>query len=112
MLSQVFARIIMFYTIIRPLASFFGVPTSVLGFQEGTESVANTGLYKLHAGEKVTPRYDATKSEKEPLNIYNLITSEAVASAMAGKEGENVVINIINRNSLRNGMVRKEIVRR
>lgn len=89
-----------------------GMGGSYLGMQEGTERIPYTGLYKLHSGEMVTPRYDANKNQKEPLNIYNLITSEAVASAMAGKEGENVVINIINRNSLRNGMVRKEIVRR
>lgn len=112
MLSQVFARIIMFYTIIRPLASFFGVPTSVLGFQEGTESVPNTGLYKLHAGEKVTPKYDTNKHEATKLTIYNMITPEAVAMAMRSKEGEGVIVNAINIDSLRNGVIRREVVKR
>jgi len=82
------------------------------GFQEGTEKVPYTGLYKLHEGEKVTPKYDVGKSENIPLTIYNLITPEAIASAMAGKEGENVIVNVINVNSLRNGIVRREVKRR
>ena len=85
---------------------------SLLGFQSGIESVPSTGMYKLHAGEKVVPRYDATKPESQPVTIYNAITSEAVAQAMAGREGEGVIVNIINSNSLRNGVVRREVVRR
>jgi len=46
------------------------------------------------------------------LTIYNLITPEAIAAAMAGKEGEGVIVNAININSLRNGIVRREVKRR
>ncbi len=82
------------------------------GFQEGTERIPYTGLYKLHAGEMVTPRYDATKHEAQKLTIYNMITPEAVAAAMSGKEGEGVIVNTINLNSLRNGVIRREVVKR
>jgi hypothetical protein len=90
----------------RALMGAFG------GLQTGTEYIPRTGLYKLEEGEKVVPRYDAIKKEKEPLQILNVITPEAVAMAMAGKAGENVIMNIINTNSLRNGVFRTEILRR
>jgi hypothetical protein len=96
--------------------SMFGgmapVTSSVLGFQEGVEQIPYTGLFRLHEGEKVTPKFDSSKSESLPLTIYNLITPEAVAVAMAGKEGENVIVNIVNTNSLRNGVIRREVKRR
>ena len=82
------------------------------GFQEGTERIPYTGLYKLHAGEMITPRYDASKHEATKLTIYNMITSEAIAMAMQSKEGEGVIINTINLNSLRNGVIRREVVKR
>lgn len=82
------------------------------GFQEGTERIPYTGLYKLHAGEMITPRYDASKHEATKLTIYNMITSEAVAMAMQSKEGEGVIVNTINLNSLRNGVIRREVVKR
>lgn len=85
---------------------------SIGGFQEGTERIPYTGIYKLHSGEMVTPRYDAQKHESTQLTIYNMITPESIATAMAGKEGQNVVVNIINTNSLRNGVVRREVNKR
>lgn len=111
-LAQVFSRIIMFYTIIKPLSGIFGVSTSVLGFQEGTDRIPYTGVYRLHEGEKVVPRYDSNREQAQRLTIYNMITPEAVAAAMSGKEGEGVIVNTINLNSLRNGVIRREVVKR
>ncbi len=80
--------------------------------QEGAEYIPYTGLYQLHGGEKVIPRYDSNKAETQQITIYNAITPEAVALAMASKEGEGVIVNVINTNSLRNGVIRREVTRR
>jgi hypothetical protein len=97
-------------------ASMFGgmapATSSFLGFQEGVEQIPYTGLFRLHEGEKVTPKHSSSESEKSQLVIYNLITPEAIAASMAGKEGEGVIVNAININSLRNGVVRREVKRR
>ena len=83
------------------------------GYQEGTERVPSTGLYRLHEGEKVVPRYDATGSgDGLAVEIVNVITPEAVALAMSGKEGKRVIVNVMNEDSIRNGIVRREVVRR
>jgi len=79
--------------------------------QEGTPYVPYTGFFKLHEGEKVTPKYAAGREEALPLTIYNLITPEAVAQAMSGREGKNVIVNVIDTNSLRGGSIRKAIQR-
>jgi hypothetical protein len=81
------------------------------GFAEGTDSVPSTGIYKLHEGEKVTPRYDADKNGTIELTIVNQVTPEAVAAAMAGREGENVILNTINASSLRGGTIRRVVQR-
>lgn len=109
MASQIVARLIMFFAIIKPLSMSLGIPTSIFGFQEGTEEVPTTGVYRLHGGEKVIPRYDAGKTEAQPLTIYNMITNEAVAMAMSSKEGKGVIVNVINLDSLRNGVIRREV---
>lgn len=83
-----------------------------LGYQEGIERVPYTGMYKLHADEQVVPKYDSGKKESIALTLYNLITPEAVAQAMASKEGEGVIVNTINQDSLRNGIIRREVIRR
>jgi len=82
------------------------------GHADGIESVPENGIYRLHAGEKVVPKYDASKNKETPIIIYNMITPEAVASAMQSKTGEGVIVNVINNNSLRNGVVRQMIQRR
>ena len=81
------------------------------GFAVGTTGfeVPQTGLIKVHQGENVdiAPRYDSEqKKDRQSIEIYNLITPEAVASSLRSKEGENVIVNIIDRNSLRNGPLR------
>jgi hypothetical protein len=86
--------------------------TGLLGHSEGIEDVPYTGVYRLHEGEKVTPKYDATKGEAIELTIVNQITPEAVATAMSGKEGQGVIVNTINTDALRNGTTRKTIRRR
>ncbi len=81
-------------------------------FAEGTDSIPYTGNYRLHEGEKVTPKYDATKSDNMEFTIINQITPEAVATAMSGKEGQGVIVNTINTDALRNGTTRKTIRRK
>jgi hypothetical protein len=46
------------------------------------------------------------------LTIHNLITQEAVAVAMSGKEGKGVIVNTINEDSLRYGTTKREVMRR
>jgi len=81
-------------------------------YQEGIDSVPYTGIYRLHEGEKVTPKYDAGKSDTIELTIHNLITPEAIAMAMSSNEGEGVIVNVIDSNSLRSGGSRRAIRRR
>jgi hypothetical protein len=81
-------------------------------FAEGTDSIPYTGNYRLHEGEKVTPKYDAAKGDAIELTIVNQITPEAVATAMSGKEGQGVIVNTINIDALRNGTTRKTIRRK
>jgi lambda family phage tail tape measure protein len=128
-ISDVIAQIIT-AKIISGIGSLFGVGTSVssgagalrmpststfggiaTGFADGIESVPSTGMYKLHADEKVVPAYDAAHAggKTTPISIINVITPEAVAAAMSGREGEGVIVNVIDRNSLRNGIVRREV---
>ena len=83
-----------------------------MGAQEGLSPVPYTGVYRLHEGEEVTPKYGAGRKESLPITIYNMITPEAIAMAMSGREGEGVIVNVINLNSLRNGVIRREAVRR
>jgi TP901 family phage tail tape measure protein len=87
-------------------------PGPIVTAQEGLEEVPYTGAYKLHSGEQVVPAYDAGKKREQAIEIHNYITPEAVAMAMSGREGEGVIVNIINRDSLRNGIIRRETVRR
>lgn len=61
------------------------------------------------AGRGMRKIGDGTGSRERELQIVNMITPEAVAAAMAGKEGEAVIVNTINRNALKNGKTRKTI---
>ncbi|NCC60057.1 MAG: hypothetical protein EOM12_03775 [Verrucomicrobiae bacterium] len=117
MLADIMARIVMYFMVIVPLISAFPALAPALmvpipGFQDGTDEVPSTGLYRLHGGETVTPKYNAGKSGKTALTIYNLISPEAVAAAMQSKSGQDVIVNTINANSLRNGVIRKEVMNR
>ncbi len=84
-------------------------PNYYLGHDEGIERVPTTGTYKLHEGERVVPKYDANKSGVIQLTIQNYVTPEAIAAAMSGKEGRGVIVNVIDQNSLRNGVIRREV---
>lgn len=123
MITDLIAKMIVMYIIMTMLgiptgtASVFSAATGggikVPGHQDGTEAVPYTGLFRLHEGEKVTPKYDAANSGKtQPIEIYNFVTEEAIARAMSGRQGKNVVVNIINEDSLRNGSVRRNVSRR
>jgi hypothetical protein len=93
-------------------SSFNTAGLSLGSHAEGIDSIPYTGIYRLHEGEKVTPKYDATKSEVIELTIINQITPEAVATAMSGKEGKGVIVNMIDVDALRNGSSRRTIRRR
>jgi hypothetical protein len=82
-----------------------------LGHASGIERVPETGIYKLHRNEQVVPAYDQAKTRDSQLVIYNLITNEAVAAAMQSKEGQGVIVNVIDVNASRGGIVRKVIKR-
>ena len=89
-----------------------GGPTPAGSFAEGIDVVPSTGIYKLHAGEKVTPKYDNMNSQgakEQDLTIYNMITTETVARAMQTKEGSDAIINVINMDSIRNGASKRTI---
>jgi hypothetical protein len=82
----------------------------VFGLAEGTNYVPFTGIYKLHAGEEVKPsRY--VDQEKKPieLTLYNLLTTDSVAAAMASREGQGVIVNVISADNARNGRTRRTI---
>ncbi len=83
--------------------------TSAAGYADGISYVPEAGLYKLHKGETVAPKYDSGKGQGLVVTIQNLITPEAVAMAMSGKEGEGVIVNVIDSKSLRNGSTRRTI---
>jgi hypothetical protein len=85
-------------------------PNYYLGHDSGIESVPETGIYKLHKNETVTPAYDATKNRSIQLTIQNLITSETVAAAMQSKEGQGVIVNVIRANKGRNGIIQREVI--
>jgi hypothetical protein len=93
-------------------SSMAPMTSSFMGMQEGADPVPYTGIFRLHEGEKVTPRHSSDMAEKTNLTIYNLITTQTIAAAMQSKEGAGVIVNTINENSLRNGVVRREVKRR
>lgn len=81
-------------------------------FQQGTDFVPRTGLFQLHEGEAVIPAAE-NATGKSPVNLTNInvLTPEAIATALSGREGEEVVLNIIDRSSLRSGAARQIINR-
>jgi hypothetical protein len=83
--------------------------TSAAGYADGIDYVPTAGSYKLHQGEQVVPKYDAGKSQMLQVTIQNLITPETVALAMSGKEGEGVIVNVIDMSSSRNQSTRRTI---
>ena len=82
------------------------------GHAAGIESVPETGIYKLHKSEKVVPAYDANNNKAMTVEIHNFITPQAIAQAMASREGKGVIVNVIDENSLRYGVVKREVVKR
>lgn len=80
-------------------------------FATGIENVPFDMIAKIHQGERVVPAEENSESGL-PLTIYNIITNEAVANAMQSREGADVIINTINSDSMRNGIVRREVGRR
>ena len=81
-------------------------------FAEGIDYVPSTGLYRLHAGEKVTPKYDNVENssaKQTNLTIYNLITNDSVARAMQSREGSNVIVNVMNVDNMRNGASKRTV---
>ena len=113
MFTDLIARIMMYFAVIVPLTTAFPELKPALGmagsFAEGTDAVPYTGMFRLHEGEKVTPKYDANKGA-ETITIVNQITPSFVNAAIASEP--NTVINVINGDILRSGVTRKTIQRR
>lgn len=74
-------------------------------FAEGTDSIPYTGNYRLHEGEKITPKYDTTKNGGGNITILNQITPGFINSAIVSEP--DTVINVINEDTMRNGITRK-----
>lgn len=89
-----------------------GTYSRLPGYAEGTDYVPYDMLARVHRGEEIKRPEDAGKGGSILLTIHNLITPEAVASAVQTREGERAVVNIINKDSLRNGTTRREVSRR
>lgn len=94
---------------IDPTAGF-----SIGSFKEGTERVPFTQLAKVHAGEEIrnTDQVAGGRGDSVPIEIHNHITPEAVAAAMSQKEGRNVIVNVIDKNAMLNGTIRKRMLER
>ena len=86
------------YTYARPAAPL--TPEKANGEFEMDPELAGRNMKAAGRGQ--------SRGERE-LQIINMITPEAVAAAMASKEGEAVIVNTINRNALKNGKTRKTI---
>jgi len=104
MIADIFARIVMYFAIIEPLMIAFPElrPALAMGsFAEGTESVPYTGMYKLHADEKVTPKYDANNNAKQDVT-YNIRANDAasfVDMCVRNPEGIHVAVQQAKRNN-------------
>lgn len=92
-------------------AQFAALAGGIGGHAEGIETVPYSGMYKLHQGEQVVPRWDATshRENSTQFEIYNFITPEAVALAMAQNPGKNVIINVISQDSLNRGKTSRRV---
>lgn len=82
------------------------------GFASGIDRVPMTGMYKLHAGERVsTASENARNSEGERPIIYNLLVDEDTANSLArSKQGKNVIVNYISQ-EMTNDTALRQLVR-
>ncbi len=87
-------------------------PAGYAGFAEGTDRVPYTGMYKVHEGEKVIPKYDASKEQVIQLEIVNLFGDDIVAASLQRRKSAAAIINVVNQDSLRNGIIRREVKHR
>lgn len=85
-----------------------GTMYKIAGFATGTDYVPETGVYRLHKGETVTPAGDAPYSGKMEITIVNQIDGGALNSLLAANP--NTVINIIGQDIGRGGNTQKTIV--
>lgn len=76
------------------------------GFADGIEEVSHGGMYRLHPGEQVVPKYDAAQNKGTVVNNYNVLTTEEIAKAMSSKAGKNTIINVFRANAGERGAVR------
>jgi len=83
--------------------------------QGGTDYVPREGLHWLHRGESVKPAgvtssEASEKSKGQEINLITVLSPDALASALSGPIGENLVINHVTANMLRNGAIRRVLV--
>jgi hypothetical protein len=86
--------------------------SSIPSFDSGTSNVPYDMIAKIHKGERVVPAGENFGGQVIELTIHNAITTEVVAMAMQSREGAGVIVNTINIDSLRNGVTRREVVKR
>jgi hypothetical protein len=77
------------------------------GYQGGKFAIPQTGWYRLHEGERVTPRASAAPGEQIQLTIINKIDSGFVNDML--EANPNTVINIISSDMAKNGTTKKAI---
>lgn len=93
---------------VRDMGSFSTLPS----FDSGISNVPFDMIAKIHKGERVVTAEENEGGEGRILEIHNHITPEVVAMAMNAREGKDVIINVISRNAIASGPVRKRILER
>lgn len=79
-------------------------PTGMATLQRGTPFVPETGMYKLHRGEAVTPR-GKNEGDAGSITIVNVIEP----SMVNGLLDKNLIINTINADIIKRGVTRRVV---
>ena len=75
---------------------------------DGSQVVESTGMYRLHQGEKVTPRGLVEGGEGVQVTIINQIDGQALNSMLA--DDPNTILNIIGQDVAEGGVMHKSIL--
>jgi hypothetical protein len=85
-----------------------GFQAAMPSFDVGSEYVPSDTIARVHKGETILQPGES-KGRTIKLTIHNAITPEAIASGMQSREGVDTIINVVNSDSLRNGVTRREV---